>query len=202
MEHRQSESSDEEESDDGHRSSAQQMGVLPGGVLSDSDSDSDTDIIDDDERDRDDEYYFASFLWKRQFRYRYRYRYMYKGPAPIKSSVAEPSSRSFTDLNLSPQRRTLYHALVEKLERIGTTMGQYPKQTLAAIKSEQQDIMAAIGMLLVMDEGEFGFWKGLYGGKLFERDAHWDVKYPAKAREVLEACMLPLHLIIPESSCG
>lgn len=151
MEHRQSESSGEEQSDDGHGpSSAQQMGVLPGGVLSDSDSDSDTDILDDDEMDRDDEYYFAYLLWKRLFRYRYSSRY--KGPAPIKSSVSAPSSRSFTDLNLSPHRRILYHALVEKLKRISNTMGQYPKQTLATVKSEQQDIMAAIGMLLVMDE--------------------------------------------------
>lgn len=56
------------------------------------------------------------------------------------------------------------------------------------VKSEQQHILAAIGMLMVMDEGEFELWRGLYGGKLFKSDAHWDVKYPAKARDVLEAC--------------
>ncbi|OIW23444.1 hypothetical protein CONLIGDRAFT_127343 [Coniochaeta ligniaria NRRL 30616] len=191
--HRRSESGDEDETDGWHRlSSARQMTVQPGCPPSDSESDDGVFDEDEDEVEEVGEYYFSNLLWEQKFNF--------MDPAAITSSVAEPrfiplsdlflppQSRSFPDLDLPPHRRALYRALVQKLKQIGTTTGQWPGQTMAVVKSEQQDILASIGMLLVMDEGEFEFWAGLYGeAKLSEREAHWDVKYPAKARQVLEA---------------
>ncbi|KAB5554438.1 hypothetical protein GE09DRAFT_1238460 [Coniochaeta sp. 2T2.1] len=135
----------------------------------DEDNDDDDYCVDEEEEEKDSDYYEFLLYYQRRRRFA-----SYSEPAGIASSLAEPKLQ------------------VNRQSEAATTETRPVRQWPSSRVSSRISSLP-LARCFVMDEDEFGLWAGLYGNldsKRYEREAHWDVKHPAKARHILETYFL------------